>query len=213
MAEDPELRIRNDRFNKLRRELEERKRIQKEITWVMPDEPEGDQGIMGEFAHLASLTAEGVAFKAMWVMLFNALEALFAVRYREEVQEYKDAKKHGIAYTQGERGWPPIYPVDEKGNVDFSKSPITDGTAPRDLIRANGYVPKPSKKESYQIQWLRFQKRMEGTSSLSPQDKALLYKSFEGALQKRAESADAAKSLRKDFQAIQQMRGPKPGGR
>ncbi len=75
---------------------------------------------------------------------------------------------------EGELVYPAVYPVDAAGNVDYYAKPNTDGTASRDAIRANGFVPIEDFEESCKIQLLKLRKDFTGIQGMTPESLRLL---------------------------------------
>ncbi len=79
-----------------------------------------------------------------------------------------------ITDAQGNLVYPACYPVDAAGNIDYYQTPITNGTASRAAIRANGFVPMEDASEAFEIQMLKFKKDMIGAKGFTPEDMHML---------------------------------------
>lgn len=182
-AEEAALDKKKQHAKELEAQRAQRESVINHIT-QRPEYPAHDQGVLGEMAHLNGLTAEGVAFKTVWILIFNLLERLADVDYRQQKFEFNQAKaqdaqnpdpnKH-LAYQPNHLGiLPKIYPIDAAGNVDYMAEPLQPKDITRRAIRANKFVPPPSRLEAFVKQNLQLSAKMNGFSSLSLEQRELL---------------------------------------
>ncbi|MBS0289069.1 MAG: hypothetical protein JSS07_03395 [Proteobacteria bacterium] len=91
----------------------------------------------------------------------------------EPLRDPNDGFKTLLTDAKGALVYPAVYPM-TNGQVDYTRTPNTDGTASRFAIRANGFVPVEDFQEAYTIQFLKFQKDMAGDGDFTPSQKAML---------------------------------------
>lgn len=161
-----------------------KQRVAQYESLVPKYQPAGKQSALEKADHLAGLTPEGVTGEMLAAMIFHLFASILNLAYFEQKRVFAKAQLSGNAYEQKADGsWPAIYPINSKGkpyvptkadgSVDMARV-ITDGSASRTLIRANGFVPPPSLQEAYEQHMADFMLDMSGANSLSPYQRQIL---------------------------------------
>lgn len=175
----------NDIHMRRRREIDERKQLQQKIRGSSPAPSEGT---MGKIRQMNSYNPEAVCAELLVDLFILAFQFIFNIPYLREKMIYNEQlKKELLSQLQGrplrlvfepdEYGeLPVLYPVAENGEVQVDADPITQPEQmTEELIRANGYMPRPNFFQGYKMALDRHIEAMMGSGMLSPLDRMRLH--------------------------------------
>lgn len=170
-------------MDRLQGELEQR--LEEYESLYPKHNPPHRQSANEKAEHLAGLTPEGVAGEMLAAMIFHLFATILNLAYIEQKRKFAKAQSMGKSYEQRADGsWPHIYPIGKNGkpyvpktadgkNIDWTRV-NTDGTASRQAVRANGFVPPPSLEEAYEMHLADFMLDMNGQAALTPYQRRIL---------------------------------------
>lgn len=175
----------NDIHMRRRRDIAERKQLQQSIRGSSPTPSEG---VMGKVRQMNSYNPEAVCGELIADLFILVFQLLFNVPYlRDKIIYNEQLKKELFSKLQGRPlrlvfepdeydRLPELYPVAENGEVQVDAPPITNqAQMTEELIRANGYTPRPNFFNGYKMAMDMHIEAMLGSGILSNLDKMRLH--------------------------------------